>query len=154
MTLLRGRAIERGDIKRAEANVMRHKAFADAFFPGRIRSASLGRRDEVEAAPVRQFAKTIGSGQRDVIRDVDLDAGGQLEVAPHRTFRQSRLLRRRSIFGAPDGGSNLLERPAHRLKFLDLEQPIEVNLAVMRPASNAQGRRNQAFLDVVPDGPA
>ena len=34
MTLLRGRAIERGDIKRAEANVMRHKAFADAFFPG------------------------------------------------------------------------------------------------------------------------
>ncbi len=34
MPLLRGRAIERGDIDRAEPNVVVNKAFADAYFPG------------------------------------------------------------------------------------------------------------------------
>jgi putative ABC transport system permease protein len=46
MKLLRGRAIERGDIERGEPNVVVNKAFADALFPGqdpighRVRSST------------------------------------------------------------------------------------------------------------------
>ena len=85
------------------------------------------------------------------MRDVNFDAGGQLDAAPHGTFRQNRFERGTRTVGALQRGPNLIERPPGRLAFFDLQQPIEMFLTVVRSTPHAQGRRNQPFLDVVPD---
>jgi hypothetical protein len=109
----------------------------------------------VEAAPIRQFAKTIRSRQRDVMCDVDLDAWGDLKTTPDRALDPHNLTPCRSTRSvAPERGANLVERAARGLQFLDLQQPIEMRLPVMRSAADPERSRNQPFLDVVADCPA
>jgi len=107
----------------------------------------------VEAAPVRQFAETVRSGQCDVMCHVHLDSGRDLQSTPDRPVGK----RGRCPFYGPRSGadderrSNLVERAARRLQFLDLQQSIEMRLRVMTSATDTERCWNQPLLHVVTD---
>ena len=107
----------------------------------------------MEAAPVRQFAETVRSGQCDVMCHVHLDSGRDLQSTPDRPVGK----RGRCPFYGPRSGadderrSNLVERAARRLQFLDLQQSIEMRLRVMTSATDTERCWNQPLLHVVTD---
>src|SRR4030095_13443106 len=110
------------------------------------------RRGEVEAAPVRQFAKTSGTGQRDVMGDVDLDAWSDLNAAPDRTIGGSRASRSDSTLRAAiERRADFVKRARGGLPPPDLQQPVEMSLGVVMTAPDSERRRDQPFLYVVPD---
>ena len=58
--------------------------------------------------------------------------------------------RHRSYGAAIQGRTDFIERAPGRLKSLDLKKTLEMRLAVVRPSPNAERRRNQPLLNVVP----
>ena len=81
-----------------------------------------GRRSEVKAAPVGQFAQAVRPGQRDVMGDVNLDSRRELETTPNRSIgdsgcRAGNTAARAAIKRRP----YIVERPTRCLQLLDLQ---------------------------------
>ncbi len=114
----------------------------------------------MKAAPVRQLVERARTGQRHVPGHVKFDAGRQRQAAPDGATRcVMKLMNRagpecRRPRGTSQGNAYFIEATPCRLKSLDLEKTLEVRLAVVRPASDPEGWRNEPFLHVVTHGAA
>ena len=105
----------------------------------------------MKAAPVRQFTKAIRTREGDVMRDVHLDAGSKLQPTPDRTIRGSGNFFHSSAVRGAVRGADLVEGATCGLQFFDLKQPIDMSLCVVTSAPDAERRRNQPLLYVVPN---
>ena len=105
----------------------------------------------MRAAPRRKLLKTARARHGHAASHVQLDTRSQLQATPDRSFRRLDVpASPRHAFAAVERGANLVERPPRGLERLDLEEPIEMGLSVVRPPADAERSRQQTFLDVGP----